>query len=174
MPEINLISTEQKRLSQTRKTVWAASVATGAILVVSLAAAAAVYSFRLVKTRQIGQKETLVINLQQKLTQLSKIEQRQTLIHDRLDSSQKLIASRPELKNRLDRLVETFPAGVTIESLKIDGAAKASEISLQSVTFTGFFDTLRILRGGGFSAVNFDGINRDKNGVYRVKIIITL
>jgi len=174
MPEINLISAEQKRLSLTRKTVWLASVAAGAVLAVSLVAAAAVYSLRLVKTRQIGQKETLVTDLQQKLTQLSKIEQRQTLIYDRLDSSQQLIASRPELKNRLDRLVETFPAGVTIESLKIDGGAGASEISIRSVAFAGFFDTLKILQGGGFSAVNFDGINRDKKGVYRVKIIITI
>lgn len=172
--EINLISAEQKRLSQTRKSVWAASVAAGAVLALSLLAAAAVYSLRLVKTRQIGQKETLVTGLQQKLTGLSKIEQRQALIHNRLDSSQQLLVSRPKLKDRLDRLVETFPSGVTIESLKIDGAAKTSEISIRSTTFTGFFDTLKILGGGGFSAVNFDGINRDKQGVYRAKIIITI
>ncbi len=171
--EINLISAEQKRLSQTRKAVWVASVAAGAILALSSVASAAVYSLRLVKTKQIGQKESLVTDLQQKLTQLSKIEQRQALIYDRLNSSQQLLASRPELKTRLDRLVETFPAGVTIESLKIDGG-RFSEISIQSVTFTGFSDTLKILRGGGFSAVNFAGINRDKKGVYRVKIIITI
>ncbi len=173
MPEINLISAEQKRLSRTRQAVWLASVAAGAVLAVSLVAAAAVYSLRLVKTRQIKQQEILVTGLQQKLAGLSKIEQRQALIHDRLDSSRRLLASRPELKNRLDRLVETFPSGVTIESLKI-GGGRLSEISIQSTTFAGFFDTLRILGGGGFSAVNFDGINRDEKGVYRAKIIIGL
>lgn len=174
MPEINLISTEQKRLSQTRKAVWAAAIAAGAALVVSSISAAAVYSLRLVKTRQINQQETLVTGLQQKLTQLSKVEQRQTLIHDRLDSSQKLLASRPELKNRFGRLVETFPAGVSIENIKITGNDRSSEIMIKTPTFAGFFDTVKILRTGGFSAVNFDGTSRDKNGVYSLKITITL
>ena len=174
MSEINLISAEQKNLSQTRKIVWVAVIAAGAILIISLISAAAVYSLHLVKTRQIGQQELLVTNLQQKLTNLGKIEQRQFLIYDRLDSSQKVLASRPELKNRLDRLVNTFPADVSIENIKITGTDKSSEIMITSSTFAGFFDTFKILRGGGFSAVNFDGINRDKNGMYQVKIIITL
>lgn len=174
MPEINLISAEQKRLSQTRGVVWAASVVAAAALIISSIAAAAVYSLRLVKTKQIGRQETLVAGLQQKLLELSRVEQRQALIHDRLDRSQQLIASRPELKVRLDRLVETFPAAVTLEGLKVDGSGRASEISIQSVTFAGFFDTLKILQGGGFSAVNFDGLSRDKEGIYRAKILISL
>lgn len=174
MPEINLISAEQKRLSQTRKKVWLAVVAAVLGLIASLAAAAVIYSLRLVKKSQISQTENLITNFQQKITGLSQIEQRQSLIHDRLDWSQQLIASRPELKTRLDRLVETFPAAVTLENLKVDGSGRTSEISIRSATFGGFFDTLKILQGGGFSAVNFDGINRDKSGVYSVKIIITL
>lgn len=174
MPEINLISAEQKRLSQTRNTVWLAVVAAGLGLVASLVAAAVVYSLRLVKKSEISQTENLIGNFQQKITGLSQIEQRQSLIHDRLDSSQKLLASRPQLQDRLDRLVNTFPAAVAIENLKIEGGGRASEISIRSGTFAGFFDTLKILQGGGFSAVNFDGINRDKSGMYSVKIIITL
>lgn len=174
MPEINLISVEQKHLSQTRKTVWVAVVAAGATLVISSISAAAIYSLRLVKTRQISQQEQLVTNFQQKLTNLGKIEQRQFLIYDRLDASQKLLASRPEIKNRLDRLVNTFPADVSIENIKIGGGDRDSEVAIKASTFAGFFDTFKILRGGGFSTVNFAGINRDRKGVYQFKIIITL
>lgn len=174
MPEINLISAEQKRLSQTRNTVWLAVVIAGLGLVASLLAAAVVYSLRLVKKSEISQTENLIGNFQQEITGLSQIEQRQSLIHDRLDSSQKLLASRPQLQDRFDRLVNTFPAGVSIENLKIAGNDHSSEIAIESTTFAGFFDTLKILQAGGFSAVNFAGISRDKDGTYSVKMIITL
>lgn len=174
MPEINLISAEQKRLSQARKAVRISSVAAGLTLVITLIAAAAVYSLDLVKNSQIGRQKMLADNFQQKIAGLSKIEQRQFLIYDRLDSSAKLLASRPELKNRLDRLVETFPPGVVLENIKIDTSDRASAIEIRSDTFAGFFDTLKILQAGGFSAVNFESINRDKGGIYQVKIIITL
>ena len=174
MPEINLISAQQKSVSQTRKAVWIAVIAAGVTLAISSIFAAAVYSLHLVKNKQIGQQEILATNIRQKLAQLGKIEQRQTLIYDRLDSSQKLIASRPELKNRLDRLLETFPAAVAIDNFKIAGGGRDWEVAISSDTFAGFSDTLKILQAGDFSAINFDGINRDKGGIYRVKIIITL
>lgn len=174
MPEINLISAQQKQFSQAQKKVWTAVVIAGLILAASSVSAAIIYSLRWVKKAEISQTENLITDLQQKITGLSKIEQRQFLIYDRLDSSQKLLASRPELKKRLDRLVDTFPSDVSIKSIKIAGNDESSEITIQTPTFAGFFDTFKILRGGGFSSVNSEGISRDKGGIYNFKIIITL
>lgn len=171
--EINLISADQKRQSFQRRTVWMASVAAGILLILSGLAAAAVYSLRLVNTKQITKQETLVTQLQQKLVELAKVEQRQALIHDRLNSLNQMVASRPDIKQKLDKLIGTFPTGVTIESLKIDDG-RVSEVSIQSATFLGFFDTLKILEGGGFSSVNFEGVSRDKKGTYQAKILIAI
>lgn len=171
--EINLISADQKRQSLQRRTVWLASVAAGILMILSGLAAAVVYSLRLVNTRQITKQETLVTGLQQKLVDLAKVEQRQTLIHDRLAALNRLIPSRPDVKQKLDKLMATFPTGVTIESLKIDDS-RVSEVSIQSAAFSGFSDTLKILEGGGFSSVSFEGLSRDKKGIYRAKILITI
>lgn len=174
MPEINLISAEQKRLSQARKVVWLAVIIASAALIVSLVVSAGLYSLSLVNTKHILKQENLISSLQQELTQMEKIEQRQVLIYDRLDSSENLLAARPALAVRLDRLVNTFPDNVSVETIKIDGNDRSSQVSLSAATFAGFFDTIKILKGGGFSAVDFDRIDRDKSGTYRFKIIITL
>lgn len=174
MSEINLISAEQKRLSLTHNTVWIASIAGGLTLLISLTAALAAYSLNLVNKKRIEQQENLITNFQQKIAGLSKVEQRQFFIYNRLDSSAKLFASRSELKNRINRLVEIFPPDIVLENVKIDSKDKSSEIDVRSDTFAGFSNMFKIFKQSGFSEIEFDGINRDKDGIYRVKIIITL
>lgn len=174
MSEINLISADQKRLFQIKKTVWIVSIIAGVTLAVSSVLAVSIYSLHLIEKKQISQQEGIIANLQQQIIDLSKIEQRQALIYDRVNSSQKLLGSRPELKKRLDSLVETFPEGTVIESIKIDTSAKASEVAIKTDSFIAFFNTLKIIKGGGFYSVNLDSINRDKYGTYIVKMIITL
>lgn len=174
MPEINLISAEQKRLSRTRRTVWTLTVVAVFAVVVSLTVAAVIYSLHLVKKTEIFRAEASVAGLEQQLTQLSKIEQRQALIYDRLFLSQKIIASRPQIADRLNRLINTFPRQVNVDGIKIAENEKSSEVMIQSASFLGFYDSFRILQAGGFSSVALGGINRDKQGVYKVKLIITL
>lgn len=174
MPEINLISAEQKRLSLRYKAVWIALFAAGFILVIALISAVYIYSLILIQKRQINREEIRIADFKHKIADLSKIEQRQFIIYDRLDSSVKLLNSGSALQDRFDSLVGIFPADIVIENIKMNRGDESSEIGIRSDTFAGFFNIFKVLKQGGFSEVELADINRDKSGIYRVKIIIKI
>lgn len=172
--EINLISQKQKQIAGSRRLVWLGVVISVGLMVLSGLLTAAVFGFGLVVRRQIERTEKQIQTLQQSLVELAQTEQRQILIDDRLKTASRLLSERPDTADRLKKLTAGFGEQVAVDQIKVIAGERKAELTISSLSFGGFGESLKILQGGGFAEVEITGLNRDQSGVFKLGLLIEL
>lgn len=172
-PEINLLTDLQAKNRLARRNLWRFLIFSLFFAFAVLVVWAWLWSSSIVLNRKDAVLDADINSLQDQIKSQERIEQRQTLLIDRLKNISSLLAKRPELAERLIKLTELLPGDIIITDIQLSADKDEVTVKLSAATYQSFVESVRVLRENeSLAMVMLEEIARKNTGDYNLTLEI--